>query len=816
MPNHTQIAYLVDDQQGRPTGVRVVEPPADTRQAMRGKLYAIVDLFGDNPDRVTFAERLLSVIQRTYYTLKGSQSVVLAEALHEAMHTLQTFNEQSAEAPLEGGIMIAALLGERLLLIGNGPALALIRAGTGVDIYPPFSAGDARPADDAAAGAPEIYRHTLDTNGAFFIGTNRWLQRLPLRQLAGTIAYLDQENYIDAAGGLRELSEGFELPGLLVLLTPSSNAIASPSTLSPPLLRRGRASGLPTAVNAQSPVHNAPTANPPAQLDRQPAISVFDSPAQSPHLQNSGTEITSGALGSESAYPLAIHQPTWQNRLSANVGESAKVGLQRAKELIVNLLPERFNAGPVSQRNPAATSYDLAPLTPAPLSTALATAVEVEPAQDERFAAMHSEASIGAMSSQDPVAEAPASIESAAIVLPPRAQGSRVRLFILLAVLILALVPVVVAGVYWQQGATNRAEAESLLNLADARFTSARQAFDTGDKVVARTQLTEALEHIEAATKLQGRSARASDLSARINTQLEKVLQVQPLYGLAAPLVKFPSDAQPRRVIVADQDIYVLDVGRQLVQHFLYDSKNNTVADPEGEIILRQGELHNGATVDRLVDIAWQPPVPGIDDKANLLILDRQNHIFRFNRLEGVTTLKFADQTGWKTPTQLETFGGRLYIADEGAGQLFRYTSGNYGVAPESWFAPETTVNLAGLQSMSIDGDIWLLFSDGRILRYHAGEQEPFTLENSVGLADEPVDMIVGDQGDSSIYLADSGQERILVFDKQGKYLRQLKAAEGNPLRGLSGLFVNEVTSSLFMLTQSALYEQALPNGLNN
>ena len=113
---------------------------------------------------------------------------------------------------------------------------------------------------------------------------------------------------------------------------------------------------------------------------------------------------------------------------------------------------------------------------------------------------------------------------------------------------------------------------------------------------------------------------------------------------------------------------------------------------------------------------------------------------------------------------------------------------------------------------MTIDGDIWLLFSNGMILRYHGGEQVPFSLENSVGLADAPVDMVVGDQGDSLIYLADSAQERILVFDKQGKYQRQLKAAEGNPLRGLSSLFVNEVTNSLFVLTQSALYEHTLPS----
>jgi hypothetical protein len=70
----------------------------------------------------------------------------------------------------------------------------------------------------------------------------------------------------------------------------------------------------------------------------------------------------------------------------------------------------------------------------------------------------------------------------------------------------------------------------------------------------------------------------------------------------------------------------------------------------------------------------------------------------------------------------------------------------------------------------------------------------------------------IGDQTDSLIYLADAADQRILVFDKQGAYQRQLQAAEGEPLRGLSGLFVDEVAGTMYILTQSALYQHALPN----
>jgi hypothetical protein len=767
----TRIAYLASDQVTRPIGVRVVEPPADTRQAMRGNLYAVVELTSNDAERDVLAERLLSVIQRTYYSAKGSQSQVLREALRESEQSLKSWHETSRATVVEASIVVAALLGPRLMIISNGHGLALITAGRSIDVYPPsMSSGEPVPPDNSE-NSWKTYRQEMLTGGALFVGGRSWLRYVSLRDLAGTVAYLTPDNCAEIAQGLLTHSQQAALPGLLIALSPTTMTlpVAPPPAGLAGALRRSRVSGLPTAVNASAPVHSIP-------------------PSPSPVSQEIGAPQTTEA---DPTTPIA-EQSAWVDPVEAlarrpeTSGEVIKTGLQRAREFLTGLLPER---------SPGATDNRLA-LERA----ARAAAVAASPPLMQ---------GAGGQS----VVGAPATGRT--LPMPPLAsEGSRARLFILLAVLILVLVPVILFSVQFYQGGADRERANALLDLAEARLASAQQAMDADDKRGAGALLVEAQGHIAQARNLApGRSERADDLSVKIQLEQNELLQIQPLYGLVQPLVRFGADAQPQRIVVADQDIYILDAGRQLVQHFQIDLTNNQVVDLEGDVVLRQGDRMDNVEVGRLLDIAWQPPIPGFEDKAQLLILDRNNNLFAYDpRVEGVTRVEFGDQSAWRTPQQIESYLGRLYVVDEGANQIFRYEPGKYNEPPELWFATQTPVNLSGLQAMSIDGDIWLLFNDGSITRYQQGVQVAFELDNSVPQVAAPMDLVVDKQADSHLYLADRAQERILVFDKEGTYQRQYQAVEGHLLQGLSAIFMDEATSSMYLLTQSALYYHPLPN----
>ncbi|MCB0110821.1 MAG: hypothetical protein KDE53_33105, partial [Caldilineaceae bacterium] len=399
-------------------------------------------------------------------------------------------------------------------------------------------------------------------------------------------------------------------------------------------------------------------------------------------------------------------------------------------------------------------------------------------------------------------------------VAPKRATGARARLFALVALSILLLTVVIVASVTWVTGRNNVAEAERVLDMAEANFLSAQTALDVDDKATARLRLNEAQGLLNEATTLVGtRLERADTLGALIEQELAGLLQIRPLQALAAPLVQFPPEAQPQRVVVSDQDIYILDTGRQLVQHYEMDPTNNIVMNVDGDTVLAQGDSIDGATVGRMVDITWMPPVAGVDDKAYLLVLDGSNNLFRYdNRVEGASRLDLSGREELRTPTEILVYADRLYLADAGTNQIYRYGRGDFVTPPERWFGPQTQSNLSSLRAMAIDGDIWLLYEEGLLLRYRTGEQLQFSLESSFGQIAEPVDLAVGNQSNSLIYIADSAEDRILVFNKDGGYEHQLRAPEGDVLRNLRGIAVDDVAGTMYILTQSFLFNHPIPN----
>lgn len=883
---YTHIAYLSIEHNSRPIGLRMVEPPPDTLQAVRGKLYVVIE-YGDNdPTQVPLVEKALSVIQSTYYSVQGTQTFVLTEALRQGL-ALFASTVDSTQPP---GILLMALIGNKLSAVGAGPVIALLTSGKNVDVYPPYVA-DANTAkrDGRQQNTLEFYRNEVPLGGTVLLAGQRALQHFTLRELASIVAYVTEENVANVAQTLRNQAGEDALTGLVIVIspdddrapaptspdgqssaTPQSRATplsplqrlrrtALPGALSGQLASRGgdrgaaqrpvqadsgetRSTALPTAASAEHDVAGQrPTAHEYADTGYDDALSAHAYASdEDAYYDNSPEEPYDSAVG-EAAVPNSRGVQGGENTGGAihreNAPRRATVDDEVPAAAIVNLAQQTmgqirtFFAGMLPEQKEASTDLRQ--------EQAYVDGGMIAPHEDDDWESDENENYEGTAQSslleQPPATASAADLHNAAwaesqaatpdaasyaprpvptpVRVPQRANGRRARLFALAALVILLLTVVIVASVYWATGRSNLAAADEFLARAEASYLSAQSALEAEDEATARLHLNDAQAYIAEANNVVGTPLERGDqLNARIELQLAELLKVQPLHALTVPLVTFPdTTAQPRRVIVQDQDIYVLDPGRKLVQLYLLDQTRTLVEDLAGETIITEGEVIDGVTVGRLVDITWLPAIAGIQDRAYLLILDGNNNLFRFDRrVEGANYVELGGRDLLRSPVRMQVYFDRLYLVDAGQNQIYRYERGDFASTPTPWLNTQTEHNLSTVRAMAIDGSIWLLFEQGLLARYDAGNQVQFSLETSFGQIDEPVDLAIGNEGTSLVYVADGVGERVLVFRKTGEYVRQLRAPEGDALRNLRSIHVDEVSGVMYLMTQSALFQHPI------
>ncbi len=157
-------------------------------------------------------------------------------------------------------------------------------------------------------------------------------------------------------------------------------------------------------------------------------------------------------------------------------------------------------------------------------------------------------------------------------------------------------------------------------------------------------------------------------------------------------------------------------------------------------------------------------------------------------------------------------YNGNLYVADPGADQIWRYapTANGYEGEPSGWFQAGKAPDMANLVDLGIDGRIWMLYSDGRLLKFLSGEQQPFTWTDLPDPLNGPTALAVSQEGDR-LYVADPGNARIVEATKDGKFLRQFKAREGDLLRNVRDLYLDEAKGFFYIVTGDQLYKASVP-----
>ena len=772
---HVHSAQLIDHRNPRASHLEIIEPGWGDERAARGNLYILIELIGSSPVSSHAVRELQAAVELTYYSAGGPVSEVLKQAISGAHENLRNLNRRSPDIDLQAGIICAAVVQGHLVIASAGPTVSLVATEQRLDQFPLDEERYTAPIGSELQPNIHTYRHVLNSGDALFLGESEWILQSDVRTIGGAVVNTSVNNMQDMVMHLQQQGDNVPLLGLLLVYSEEEQAPEDAGTR------------LPTAVGAAPPVRNVPgegstdSVSPLQNRTGEPSLNLPSAPTMQHQL-------------TVPFRPLKKLRGPWHRRALHLFARPHRWFFSLAR----GLLPERRAE---QDRHPMQAEMDESAPNPPPTAQDASQQIPQPPPQPSSQPA------------EQPQPEQRVQLPALPGYAPPEpSKGNRRRLIISIAILIPLLTSAVVGAAFLREGSLNQEEGLQLVQLADGKLLQVQQALEVEDRATARASLSEAQRYLDEAIVLIGVTEQIQDLSEVIATELQDLLQVRALYSLDVPLLQYPADAEPQRIVVSDQDIYVFDSGQQSIAHYRANPQRTLLEENNGAI-LNEGDIVSGVTVGRLVDIAWQPRIAGFADKASLLVLDRNNNVFRYNRLDGATHLSLREQNSLGSVGQIAIYNGRLYLADERSNQIFRYAPAGlaYDDPPAAWFDEQIRGDLAGLIAMGIDGDIWLLSEDGTLLRFREGQQLPFSLERIPGLGGLLVDFALAEQSDGLLYVADATEERILVYDKEGRYIQQYVDAEDLALVGLRGLFLDEVTDILYILTKSGLYAHPLP-----
>jgi hypothetical protein len=317
-------------------------------------------------------------------------------------------------------------------------------------------------------------------------------------------------------------------------------------------------------------------------------------------------------------------------------------------------------------------------------------------------------------------------------------------------------------------------------------------------------------EFLDKARAMRPEDPRLAAVENRYQDLSDRIEQVEPLYGVV-PMWDFNQEGQNlARVVVGGDSLYVLDKGKNEVYRLLMSSLGDSAKPAEPPTVVKKAQQVGDHVVSDLLDMAW---VEGAgNQRSKLLVLDTAGGLIGYDSTYGASNLPLGGQDKWQQPQIVMGYGGNLYIVDSKGNQIWRYRPGvkGYEGAPEPYFASGSPTDLTGVQAIAIDGSVWLLFPDGRLLKFLVGEAQPFIPKGPPGTPKSPVDVAAPLEGDR-LYVADAGAGRIMEYTKEGTLNRQLQPREGDILKDVRSIYLDEAASALYILTGNRLYKANLP-----
>lgn len=245
--------------------------------------------------------------------------------------------------------------------------------------------------------------------------------------------------------------------------------------------------------------------------------------------------------------------------------------------------------------------------------------------------------------------------------------------------------------------------------------------------------------------------------------------------------------------LVVGAEIYLLDGSTGRVYAF------DPSGQPAGGTVVFQGQK----TIESMPTgpaqhLAMQP---GVASRPGLLyILDSNRRLFSLDSSGTLRSVGLVATDRWKSATAIAVTATDLYVLDGAGNQIWRYQASNGGYSS----TPARIASKSDLHDatqISAPGDIYVSTLKGRLVRFSGGreqEMQPRGIDRPLVSPQPPV----VDPQQGLLYIADAGNDRIVVMDANATFQMQYV---GSALHGLRSIALDPNSGVLYALSEQSL-----------
>jgi len=144
-----------------------------------------------------------------------------------------------------------------------------------------------------------------------------------------------------------------------------------------------------------------------------------------------------------------------------------------------------------------------------------------------------------------------------------------------------------------------------------------------------------------------------------------------------------------------------------------------------------------------------------------------------------------------------------LYVLEKSQNQILKFVNSGSEYSKADYLTASEKPDFSKATSITIDNNVYVLFSGGTVSKYFKGNSQDFSLK---GL-DKPMSSptrIYSNPDFDNIYILDNGNSRILAFDKTGNFKAQYQA---QVIKNAKDFEVLEKDKKIFVLSSGKVYQ---------